>query len=76
MASSPSRSPHLFASTKPPPTVVNQYAAFIHATADDVVNKALDYVFSKGRDFEDFLKGSDPRAYAGPRSQGSRRTGP
>src|ERR1700689_2747215 len=37
-------------------TQVDQYAAFIHATADDVVGKALNYVFSKDRDFQDFLK--------------------
>src|ERR1700685_3165745 len=37
-------------------TQVNQYAAFIHASADDVVDKALNYVFSKDRDFQDFLK--------------------
>jgi hypothetical protein len=41
--------------------LVNQYAAFIHATADDVVNKALHYVFSKDRDFQDYLKTSDAR---------------
>jgi hypothetical protein len=35
---------------------VDQYAAFIHATADDVVDKALNYVFTKDRDFQDFLK--------------------
>jgi hypothetical protein len=35
---------------------VDQYAAFVHASADDVVDKALNYVFSKGRDFQDFLK--------------------
>src|SRR6202035_694265 len=27
-----------------------------HASADDVVDKALNYVFSKDRDFQDFLK--------------------
>ena len=37
-------------------TQVDQYAAFIRATADDVVDKALNYVFSKDRDFQDFLK--------------------
>ena len=37
-------------------TQVDQYAAFIHASADDVVDKALNYVFSKDRDFQDFLK--------------------
>src|SRR5258708_35926268 len=35
---------------------VDQYAAFIHASADEVVDKALDYVFSKDRDFQEFLK--------------------
>jgi hypothetical protein len=37
-------------------TQVDQYAAFAHASADDVVDKALNYVFSKDRDFQDFLK--------------------
>ena len=37
---------------------VDQYAAFIHASADDVVDKALNYVFAKDRDFQDFLKTS------------------
>jgi uncharacterized protein (DUF952 family) len=32
-------------------TQVDQYAAFIHASADDVVDKALNYVFSKDQDF-------------------------
>jgi hypothetical protein len=35
---------------------VNQYAAFIHASADDVIDQALNYVFSKDRDFQEFLK--------------------
>src|SRR5579872_6411767 len=35
---------------------VDEYAAFIRASADDVVDKALNYVFSKDRDFQDFLK--------------------
>lgn len=35
---------------------VDQYAAFIHASADDVVDKALNYVFSKDRDFQEFLR--------------------
>jgi hypothetical protein len=42
-------------------TLVDQYAAFIHATADDVVNKALHYVFAKDRDFQDYLKSSEAR---------------
>ena len=37
-------------------TQVDQYAAFIRACADDVVEQALAYVFSKDRDFQDFLK--------------------
>src|ERR1700692_2283616 len=35
---------------------VDQYAAFVHASADDVADKAFNYVFSKDRDFQDFLK--------------------
>jgi hypothetical protein len=37
-------------------TQVDQYAHFIHACADDVVERALTYVFSKDRDFQEFLK--------------------
>ena len=40
-------------------TQVDQYAAFIHASADDVVEQALAYVFSKDRDFQEFLKSPD-----------------
>ena len=36
--------------------LVDQYAAFIKASPDDVVDKALGYVFSKDRDFQDFLR--------------------
>jgi hypothetical protein len=35
--------------------LIDQYAAFLHATADEVVDKALCYVFAKDRDFQDFL---------------------
>jgi hypothetical protein len=35
---------------------VDQYAAFIRASADDVVEQALAYVFAKDRDFQDYLK--------------------
>jgi hypothetical protein len=35
---------------------VDQYAAFIHASADEVVEQALTYVFSKDRDFQEYLK--------------------
>ena len=37
-------------------TLVDQYAAFIRACADDVVEQALSYVFAKDRDFQEFLK--------------------
>ena len=40
---------------------IDQYAAFIHASADDVVDKALNYVFSKDRDFQEFLKSPQAR---------------
>jgi hypothetical protein len=37
-------------------TLIDQYATFIRAPADDVVDKALNYVFSKDRDFQEYLK--------------------
>lgn len=40
-------------------TQVDQYAAFIHASADEVVEQALSYVFSKDRDFQEFLKSAE-----------------
>ena len=40
---------------------VDQYAAFICASADEVVEQALAYVFSKDRDFQEFLKSPDAR---------------
>jgi hypothetical protein len=43
---------------------VDQYAAFIHACADDVVEQALTYVFSKDRDFQEFLKTADAQKIA------------
>jgi hypothetical protein len=45
-------------------TQVDQYAAFIHASADDVVEQALAYVFSKDRDFQEFLKTPEARKVA------------
>ena len=42
-------------------TQVDQYAAFIRACADDVVEQALAYVFTKDRDFQDFLKTPEAR---------------
>jgi hypothetical protein len=38
---------------------VGQYTAFIHVAGDDVVNQALAYVFSKDRDFQEYLKSAD-----------------
>jgi hypothetical protein len=43
---------------------VHQYSAFIHASADDFVDRALNYVFSKGRDFQEFLKTPQARQAA------------
>jgi hypothetical protein len=42
-------------------TQVDQYAHFIRACADDVVEQALTYVFTKDRDFQDFLKTPEAR---------------
>jgi 23S rRNA maturation-related 3'-5' exoribonuclease YhaM len=35
---------------------LDQYAAFLRASADEVVDKVLGYVFSKDREFQDFLR--------------------
>jgi hypothetical protein len=35
---------------------IDKYAAFLHASADEVVDKALAYVFAKDRDFQEFLR--------------------
>jgi hypothetical protein len=43
---------------------IDQYAAFAHASADEIVDKALNYVFSKDRDFQDFLKTPQARQVA------------
>ena len=40
-------------------TQIDQYAHFISACADDVVEQALSYVFSKDRDFQEFLKSAE-----------------
>ena len=39
-------------------TLIDRYAAFVHASADEVVDKALNYVFSKDREFQEYLKTS------------------
>ena len=36
--------------------LVDQYAAFIKAPADNVVEESLKHVFAKDRDFQDYLK--------------------
>jgi hypothetical protein len=38
---------------------VDEYAAFIHASADDVINRALEYVFAKDKDFQKYLEDGD-----------------
>ena len=43
---------------------VDQYAAFIRASADEVVEQALAYVFSKDRDFQEFLKSPEAQRIA------------
>jgi hypothetical protein len=62
---------------EPTAALIDQYAAFLHASADEVVDKALCYVFAKDRDFQDFLRTPQPlmprRAFA---SAACRRTGP
>jgi hypothetical protein len=50
---------------------IDKYAAFLHATADEVVDKALTYVFAKDRDFQDFLR--TPEATHAPESLRIRR---
>ena len=38
---------------------IDEYAAFIHASADDVVEQALAYVFAKDRDLQVIVKSRD-----------------
>jgi hypothetical protein len=44
---------------EPTASLVNQYAAFTSVPADDVVNKALEYVFTKDKDFQKFIGSSN-----------------
>ena len=37
-------------------SLIDHYAAFVHGSADDVVDKALNYVFAKDREFQEYLK--------------------
>jgi hypothetical protein len=41
---------------EPTAALIDQYAAFLHASADEVVDKALCYVCAKDRDFQEFLR--------------------
>lgn len=36
--------------------LIDQYATFLHASADEIVDKALAYVFAKDRDFQEYLR--------------------
>ena len=45
---------------------IDQYAAFMKTSADEVVNKALAYVFAKDKDFQEFLE--SPQANRVPHS--------
>ena len=38
---------------------LDQYAAFIHTSADSVIEEALGYVFAKDKEFQEFLKSPD-----------------
>ena len=40
---------------EPTANLVNKYAAFTKVAADDVVNKALEYVFTKDKDFQKYI---------------------
>jgi hypothetical protein len=53
---------------------INQYAAFLHASPHEVVDKAVAYVFSKDRDFQEFLR--TPEASRVPQKLRARRVGP
>jgi hypothetical protein len=53
--------------------LVDQYAAFVHGSADDVIDKALNCVFAKDRDFQVYLK--YPKSANVPRSLRVRRIG-
>jgi hypothetical protein len=52
---------------------INQYAAFLHASPHEVVDKAVAYVFSKDRDFQEFLR--TPEASRVPQKLRARRVG-
>jgi hypothetical protein len=39
-------------------SLYNEYAAFLAVPSDDVVNKALEYVFGRDREFQKFRESS------------------
>ena len=43
---------------------IDPYATFVHVYADDVVDKALNHVFSQDRDFQVFLKAPQAKQVA------------
>ena len=51
---------------------IDQYANFLHASADEVVDKALAYVFAKDREFQEYLR--TPAAARATQSLRIRRT--
>lgn len=52
---------------------IDQYAAFMKTTADEVIDKALAYVFMKDKDFQEFLE--SPQASRVPQSLRVRQSG-
>jgi hypothetical protein len=42
---------------EPTAALIDQYAAFLRASADEVVDKALTYVFAKDREFQEIVYG-------------------
>jgi hypothetical protein len=43
---------------------IDQYASFIRASADDVIEEALKHCFLKDREFQEFLKSPDAQKTA------------
>lgn len=39
-------------------TLIDQYTSFVHGSADEVVDKALNYVFAKDHESQGYLKSS------------------
>ena len=58
-------------------SLIDQYAAFVHGSADGVVDKALNYVFAKDREFQEYLKSGESAkvCVVSARAQGRSRAG-